>query len=223
MIETMAATKAELNSEVALLRAEAGFVADPDRRDVTYWYQKGLSKFFLLHEVMKYAKVHRWVEKRVAFWRGVQSAWLKQRHLTLINELQDEFREAKELRDHILRLVKPKMTPDGVEVFTVQPKSLEGMIRAFAAVDDVVDRKRKEILDYMQPMMGIVEHSTDDDAKKSPFSPDEMRKIAHQLLEKRRHEKRVELNIQDDDYTGDDDDDTEERKPILDIREGDPA
>lgn len=191
------AHKAFLQAEIAILQVESAFVSDPDRRNIEYWYEKKLSRYYSLYDVLQYAKVHRWNEKRVAFWKGVQSAWLKQKQLTLMQELSTELNETKDIRDHVLRLIKPKRTPDGVEVFTVQPKSLEGMIRAYAALDDVVERKRKDIMEMIEPMLGQSERKSE--TEKQHFSGSEMREIAHQLLSQRRKQRRVELGIEDDD------------------------
>ena len=197
---------------MALLKAETEFIGDPDRRSVEYWFdQAGLGRLMALDSVRRYAHDQRWHERRQAFWRGVKAAYLKQKHTELIRTRHAELREAQEMRDTIYRAVKPRIGQDGQERLPIQPRSYEGMVRAFATLDAVVEGKRDAILAAVEPMLAAAEESKDEGAADLPFHPNEMRKIAHGLLAARREARHADLLIEED--PEDDENGNEEKQP----------
>ena len=188
----------------ALLATETAFIADPDRRSVEYWYQ-GISGVVSLDRVRDYAREQRWVERRQAFWRGVQAAWLKQRHLELIRQRVSELKDATEIRDVLVRQLRPRMGRDGIEYLPVKINSYEAGVRAFVAVDGMIEGKRGTILEDLDPLLAQAEQSDDGVKRDLPFSRTEMRGIAHGLLKARRTARRKELSMEDDDDSDSDD------------------
>lgn len=187
----------------AILEAESSYICDPERRPVEYWHQEVLERYQKgLDWTRRYALDNRWAERRQSFWRGVQAAWLRQQQMALLQSRASELMEAQELRTHIYRMVKPKVV-NGVLTTTIQPKSYEGMVRTFIQLDDMIEGKRDAVLATVDPMLGRAEAEMQDDHQKPqlPFSGDEMRHMAHNLLQARRQKRRAEMMIEETDGT----------------------
>jgi len=184
-------------TQLLLLRTEAEFIADPNRRALEWWWDRLLSRKMVLPTFLDYARRHHWVERRVAFWRGVQAAWLRQKHVQLT--------EASELRGKVFQFIRPKVDERGVERFPIAPRSWEGMIKAYAILDDLVECKRAAILTSIEPMLAASEQELAGaaaDGRELPFNRDEMRQLAHNLLRERRRRRWEDMGIDEDD--GDD-------------------
>lgn len=180
-----------------LLRAETAYICDPERRSVEHWHREFLRTLQPLEATQQQAAEARWSERRQAFWRGVQAAWLRQHQVSLLRSRAEELTEALELRSEIYRMIRPRMV-DGVAVFPVQPKSFEGLVTAFAKIDQMIESKREAVLGAINPALGRME--TESEAagphRELPFSGQEMRRLAHELLKARRKKDksaRVEL------------------------------
>lgn len=176
----------------ALLEAETAYICDPERRPVDYWHLELLRSLQPIAETQKYAAEQKWAERRQSFWRGVQAAWLRQKQVSLLRSREEELTEALELRSQIYHMIKPREV-DGVSVFTVQPRSLEGLMGAYCKLDQMIESKRDAVLGVIGPALGRADAEAEgaSERKRLPFSADEMRKLAHSLLESRR-KKRLE-------------------------------
>lgn len=187
----------ELNQSV--LQAEASYICDPERRPVEYWHQEFIERWAKqLDWSRRYALENRWAERRQSFWRGVQAAWLRQQQMALLQTRATELIEAQELRGQIYSMIKPKKVGDTM-VFPIQPRSYEGMVRTFIQLDDMIEGKRDAVMQQVDPMLGRAEAEMGDDEKRPqlPFSGDEMRHMAHNLLQARRSKRRAEMMITD--------------------------
>lgn len=203
----------------ALLTIETEYITDPDRRSLEWWFES-LSGKFSLESMRKYATENKWFERRQAFWRGVQAQWLRQRSQQLIQTRCDELKEAVELRAAVFHFCKPEQAIDGTIKWPIKPNSYEGMLRAFVQLDGVVEAKREAITQTIDPLLALVDQAKPQDEQDEehvhdmPFDRDEMRVLAHGLLERRRTSRRAQLGIEDDDANDDDDtinnDDNEE-------------
>ena len=189
----------------ALLRAETEVIVDPKRRPIEYWHREHCSDHLPIAYVRKVAADNKWLQRRHAFWAGVQRSWLKQAHVQLVQQRASELNETLDLRGRVYQLITPKKDDQGREHFPIPPKSWEGMIKAFAVLDSMAESKRTLIMGGVEPMLSKVEE-TADKVGGLPFTPDEMRSLAHGLLAKRRHIRRANLGIEDDD----DEDDLDE-------------
>ena len=211
-------------TEKMLLRCESEFITDPQRRAIEHWYDAILTRTVTIDVTRQYALEHRWAERRQAFWRGVQAAWLKQRHIALLEQRRTELYQALELRGQAFELIRPKTAEDGTLVFAVQPKSWEGAVRAFATLDDMVETKREAVMHSIEPMLAEAEAALTSGGGAPvdlPFSRAEMRDVAHNLLAKRRIQRRADLGIEDEDddededETGDDEGDHVARGDVV--------
>ena len=207
-------------AERLLLRAESEFIADPQRRSLEYWYEQILVKAVPVDTVRRYALENHWSERRQSFWRGVQAAWLKQRHTQLLQQRSTELHQATDLRAKAYDLIRPKIGPDGVERFPIQPKSWEGAVRAFVSLDDMVETKREAIMSQLEPMLAAAEEVREEGPAELPFSREEMRDIAHGLLRQRRKRRRLEMGLADEDEEDDEGDESENEgvgEPLGDV------
>lgn len=193
-------------TEQVLLRAETEFIADPHRRSVEHWYNELLHQLISLDYARQYAADNHWIERRQSFWKGVQAAWLKERHVQLVQQRSSELHQAIDLRSKAYELIRPKIDEKGVEQFPIQPRSWEGAVRAFVALDDMVETKREYILTQIEPMIAQSEEQQIEERSELPFTRDEMRKLAHGLLQARRKRRRQEMGIEDEDENGTNDD-----------------
>ncbi len=185
----------------SILEAESSYICDPERRPVEYWHQEFLERYQKeLDWTRRYALDNRWAERRQSFWRGVQAAWLRQQQMALLQTRAQELMEAQELRTQIFTMIKPKMV-NGIMTTSIQPKSYEGMVRTFIQLDDLIEGKRDAVLATVDPMLGRTEAEMQDDHQKPqlPFSGDEMRHLAHNLLGARRRKRRAEMLIEEND------------------------
>jgi hypothetical protein len=195
------------DTQILLLRTESEFIADPNRRSLEWWWDRMLSKHLVLPTFQEHARTHHWVERRLAFWRGVQAAWLRQKHVSLVQARVAELAEASELKGKVFQFIRPKVDERGIERFPIAPRSWEGMIKAYAILDDLVETKRAAILTSIEPMLAASEQEiagAASEGRELPFNKDEMRRLAHNLLRERRKRRREELGIDDDDDREDD-------------------
>lgn len=211
-------------TEDKLLRAQVEFIADPARRSVEFWYERLLVRLMPIDRVRRYALENHWAEKRQAFWKGVEAAWLKQHETHLIQKRITEMHELEELRGQAYQLIRPRKGPDGVLRFPVQPKSWEGVVRSFVTLDDSVETKRAAILNELEPMLAAREEEPEVEGRSIlPFSPDEMRHLARDLLSMRRKRRHLELGIEDDEDDDDDEEPETEARPEGDMAGSDPG
>lgn len=188
-----------------LLQIETDYITDPERRSSEWWYEQ-VSHQIALETLRTYAQQNKWLERRQAFWRGVQAQWLRQRGQELIQARVQELAEFKDLRLVLLQFCQPRRSPDGTLTWPIKPNSYEGMLRALINVDDAMDRKREAVASIIDPMLAQVERERAEDdgddernASELPFDKDEMRSVAHNLLTRRRAQRRARLEIDDDD------------------------
>lgn len=180
--------------DLALLRVETEFVCDPHRRSVEYWFEKMQPRGVVLDGLREHSRQHRWIEKRQAFWKGVQAAYLKQRHLELIRARHSELQDAQEIQAQMHDLIRPRA--DGT--LPVQARSYEGVVRAYVAVDSLIESKREAILAGIDPLLAEAEKSPDDGAVQDlPFDTKELRQVAYGLLGTRMKQRRDQLMIED--------------------------
>lgn len=187
------------NLDRAILQAEASYICDPDRRPVEQWHQEYIEPYEKqLDWTRRYALDNRWQERRQSFWRGVQAAWLRQQQMALLQTRASELIEAQELRAQVYDLIKPKKVGD-VMVFPIKPRSYEGMVRTFIQLDDMIETKRDAVMTQVDPLLGRAEAEMREGEQKPqlPFSGEEMRQMAHNLLQARRQKRRVEMAIED--------------------------
>lgn len=188
----------------ALLQAETDYITDPDRRTPDFWWEKKLGRNISLADLRAYAVKNKWAERRQSFWRGVQAAWLKETHIELIRSRSEELNDALSIRSIISKQLKP--TPSGKLPFKVN--SYEGLLRAFCAIDSLIEGKRDAVMDSVEPLLAAAEADKlqrDGQTQDLPFSKAEMRSLAHQLLRSRRKTRRANLMIEED-YAEDDPD-----------------
>lgn len=200
---------AKKDREISVLGAESAFITDADRHTVDYWYDKLLRNVCDLDWLRKYALTNKWHERRSSFWKGVQAAWLRQRHVKLVHERFEELVDIQQVRAAVLEMLRPVTRADGTKHLRWEPKSLGELVRAFVQLEDLSETKRDLILNAIDPMLASAEQQAgrDQDAvekRNLPFSRAEMRSMAHQMLAKRITQRRKELGIEDDD-DGDDD------------------
>jgi hypothetical protein len=192
------------DQELALLQTETWFISDPDRNSLDYWYAQRCHGLRIPWERMQeYARTNLWLERRQAFWRGVESAYLKQQQVRYLQQLAAELDDATNLRAKVYHLINPKVNPKtGAQEWPVLPKSLEGMIRALAVLDDMVESKRDRAMAVMNPMIEAADAQKEALAlpgQEVHFTAAEMRQLAHGLLRQRRAARRKQLGIEDDD------------------------
>lgn len=181
-------------TEMVVLQCETEFICDPHRRTVEYWHEKTRPTGVSLDDLRLYASQNKWHDKRQAFWRGVQAAYLKQSHMQLIRARTSELKEAQDLQAEIHKQIKPRA--DGT--LAVKPRSYEGMVRAYTAVDALIEGKRDSILASIDPLLADSEVSADEGGTAElPFDAGEMRHVAHSLLQTRLNRRREELAIDD--------------------------
>lgn len=193
--------------EEALLQIETEFITDLDRRSVDWWVNN-LKIVISLDYVRKYSEENKWVERRKAFWGGVQAQWLRERGQELILMRKEELREVSNLRAEILQFCTPAVSETGELIWPIKPTSLEGMIKVFIQLDGVVETKRDAIADSLSPLLSLIEREKENNNEQSsniPFNQDEMRILAHNLLRRRQLQHRSKFGIEDNDN----DEDTE--------------
>jgi hypothetical protein len=189
----------------AVLQAESGYICDPERHPVEYWHQEYIERWGRpLDWTRRYSVDNRWKERRMAYWRGVQAAWLRQEQMALISARRAELMDALELRSQLYSMIKPKMVGDTL-IFPIQPKSYEGLVRTFIQLDDMVEGKRDAVMQQVDPMLGRAEAEmlADEQRPQLPFTGTEMRHMAHNLLTARREKRRAEMMIEDGTETDD--------------------
>ncbi len=88
-----------------------------------------------------------------------------------------------ELRANLLKLVTPEVDDKGKLAFQVQPRSLEGVIKAFRETSILLQMYRQTVLQQLEPHAPSV--VDEDRVTKGPFTDEEAGQIAEQLLKKR--------------------------------------
>jgi len=183
----------------AVLQAEAGYICDPHSRDVEYWHQEHLEKHRVALEwTRQYAHENKWRERRQSFWRGVQAAWLRQNQQAILAARQADLHDMDALSAELYAMIKPKVIGN-VLVLPVQARSYEGMLKAWIQLAEAVDHRREQVMRQMDPLLGQAEAGLAGEEARTqlPFSGDEMRRLAHNLLQARRERFRADLMIEE--------------------------
>lgn len=181
-------------TELAVLQVETEFICDPQRRTVEFWHERAAPPI-TLDALRLYAAENKWHERRQAFWRGVQAAYLKQSHISLIRTRMAELKDVQLIQEQVHTQIKP--AADGS--LKVRPRSYEGMVRAYCALDTIKESKREAVLAAIDPLLAEVEKVDGQQQQRQiPFSPVEMRQVAHALLRARLKQRREELAIEDE-------------------------
>ena len=162
---------------------EVAFITDKQRRPAEYWWDQMCSGHLTLTTFLKRVKRANWAARRDQYWSEVTQEILRQSKYRAVHDRLNDLREIQQLRSDALEAITPTIV-DGRKKYPVAPSSLEGMIRAFAVLDQLADGKRDTILTMIEP-----ELARDVNAEKTTaFSPDEMRRVARTLLESRQRE-----------------------------------
>ncbi|MBT8428298.1 MAG: hypothetical protein KJN79_00150 [Gammaproteobacteria bacterium] len=181
----------------ALLAAELAYTSDPEMRPVEHFHAEHLHPLGQpLAVTRQYASEQMWAERRAAFLEGVKARWLREGQMHLLNTRRTELVEAQDLRGQIYEMLKPRLI-DGVMTFPIQPRSLEGLVQSFIRLDDMIESKREAVLSVVNPMLDNAQADAEQ-APTLPFSGDEMRRLAHQLLQSRRKTRRAQMDGDDD-------------------------
>jgi len=190
-----------------LVTIEHAYLTDPLRRGIEHWhYELDPDRRLTVETVRAAAAEGRWIERRQAYWRGVQDAWLRQSELALVQQRISELQELKDLRDQTRRHLQPTIGEDGTVVFPYRPRSYEGAIKAYVQLDAALEAKRDAVLETINPLLGRTSAEAPGD-QRLPYSPDELRTIASALLAARRQRQTAALL---EDRDGDDDEEGEE-------------
>lgn len=192
-----------------LMAVEHAYLTDPLRRGVDHWhYELDPDRRLTAETVRAAAAEGRWVERRQAYWHGVQDAWLRQTELALVQQRIAELQELKDLRDQTRRHLQPTITEDGTMVFPYKPRSYEGAIKSYVQLDAALEVKRDAVLETINPLLGRTSAEAPTD-QRLPYSHDELKTIATALLAARRQRQTAAL-LEDRDSDDDDDDGNDE-------------
>ena len=142
-----------------------------------------------------------WIQRRAAYWLGVQNAYLRAEEMAITQQRIEELREAKELRDFTRMQLQPRRGEGGELVFPLKPRSYEGAVRAYCHLDTILETKREAVLQSLDPLLARSQGAPE---RKLPFSTEELRQMAHSLIETRRQRM---VTVLDDDESEEADDD----------------
>jgi hypothetical protein len=200
--------------EKDLLRIEKEYIADTEVRSVDYWYMQVCgtnpkSSDLTSVDVLNRASQERWKEKRQMFRNGVLSAWLKHQSQKILHQKIVETNQVIEIRNALQQYVKPGTDADGKQTLPVEPKSYEGVVGAFVKVDELMSKRRDDIMESLDPMLATAGKAATPDDRESPFNEKEQREIAYSLLKQRRIERQKRLGIYEPDENDDDSNESE--------------
>jgi hypothetical protein len=193
-----------------LVAVEHAYLTDPLRRGVEHWhYELDPDKRLAVETVRAAALEGRWVERRQAYWRGVQDAWLRQSELALVQQRISELQEIKDLRDQTHRHLRPTLGEDGTMVYPYRPRSYEGAVKAYVQLDAALEAKREAVLETINPLLGRAQADAPADAR-LPYTHDELQTIAGALLAARRQKQTAALIVERDAEDDAEDEDEDE-------------
>jgi hypothetical protein len=81
-------------------------------------------------------------------------------------------------------MVMARTGPGGQRIIKVQPKSYEGMVRAFVQVDERVEALRDSLLSMVEPELRAEAEKPED--AQQVFEKDDMRAVVRMLLQRKR-------------------------------------
>lgn len=189
------------NPDKRWMLAETEFVGDPELRPIEFFRKKHLPDV-PLDQIKKRAEAEAWDARRMSFWQGVKAAYLRGKQMTLLRERDTELEEAQELRSQLYQVIKPRNI-NGILSFPVEPKSYEGVLGAYVKLEQLIESKRAAMLDAIQPALSETEDQLAAQGREAtepealPFSDDELRQMAHKILDARRAD-RLKSKDQDD-------------------------
>lgn len=180
--------------EEAVRKAEVAYLTDRQRRPLEYWWEQLCAELIGLSDFQRRAAQGRWPARRREWWDEVQQEVLRQSKFRAVSDRVQELQQVQAVRSDVLEAIRPRriVGPDGEEIvrYPIQPKSYEGMVRAFALMDQLADGKRDEILGMIDPDLKAEEAAA---VKTAVLPPEEMRLTARTLLEFRRASQLKEL------------------------------
>jgi hypothetical protein len=201
LVQTSGAAK-RWQIEEAYRQMELAYITDEQLRTVEYWWQQLAANVVGLRAAMERCRKARWEQRREKFRRGVLQGALQKAKYQAIRTLSAELQKVQALRDQTYEMVMAKIGPDGRRIIKVQPKSYEGMVRAFVVVDARVESLRDALLSMVEPELQRSADKAGSDAEEV-FAKDDMRAVVRMLLER----KRVKQGIGADDDDNDNDED----------------
>jgi hypothetical protein len=206
-------------TDIELMRVNVEYQRDLQLRSLEYWYQRRMVGKMALETFLEYARVFHWEEQRMAFWRGVAAKWLHGEEAQLLQLRHDEISEIANIRSYALEQLKPRKGADGVEYLPIQPKTWEGAVKAFCDLDKLLESKRMtqetivgQLLAALSSVGNVEERKggTDEISGEMPFSREELRHLAHSMLEMRMTQRRAEMGIGEHNPQGEGDEDGDE-------------
>jgi hypothetical protein len=208
----MQAIRPDQRWETMLLQIESEYLSDPERHSLEWWHQFVREKIFI-DDLRRWAAEQRWDQRRTAYWRGVQAAWLRGQSQLLLTARTKELADAQLLRSGLFEAITPQRSPGGGVELPFNVTSYEGAVRAFVAVDALIENKRDKISLQLVPMLEEAETAVEGGAPTKisanvPLDGNEIRRIAHLLLTE--HRESMAVVEDEDDTDNDDDDQTEE-------------
>jgi hypothetical protein len=193
-----------------LVRLEAEYVADPDRRSIEYWHQY-VRAVIPIDDLRKIVLSERWDQRRRAYWRGVQAAWLRGQQQRILVTRDKELQDALELRDMYYSYIKPQQTEQGIRL-PLEPSSYDGALRAYVALDGMIEGKRDKMIGALVPLLDAAEAGKAEslllpEKSGALLDGNETRALAHHLLKITREKRRREMGIIDVPVKEDEDND----------------
>jgi hypothetical protein len=187
----------------ALRKAEVAYITDPKQRSINHWWRMLCSGIIHPGTFKNIAVRGRWADRRDRWWQEATQKVLNKTQLRVVRDRVRELGELQSVRNELFELIQPKIV-DGRKIFAVQPSTLEGLVRAFAKIDELGDAKRDSVMASIEPDLIREEFGED----KLPFKHEEIENVVKVLLNGRFTEqrKRLEAHQESDNGTEDESD-----------------
>jgi hypothetical protein len=169
-------------TQIYFMRAEIAFLTDPLFRPPEFFYtlMRGTVN---LQTYRERVVEDRWEAQREKVKAQAKAELVRRVSSHNVKEQVREAEQISQLRGWLFELLTPSRNEDGSLEWKVQPKSLEGCIKAFQDVSVLLQMYRQTVLQQIEPHAPVV--VDEESVSRGPFTDEEAGQIAEQLLRKR--------------------------------------
>jgi hypothetical protein len=182
-----------LNRELLFAKARLGYITDLHQRAAeAFW--PNMEGTISPAAFVKRATAEGWEAQRRKIWAMAQAELAQRISKQVVKDQMDEVQELMQVRSWLFKLIAPtEHTDDDGNVvleFPVEPKSLEGVVKAYRDISVLLTMTRQHVLQVIEPQAPAVEDAGSGAMRAGPLTRedagDAARLIMTRNLRKRR-------------------------------------
>jgi|6_EtaG_2_1085325.scaffolds.fasta_scaffold16506_3 hypothetical protein len=174
-----------LSRELLFAKARLGYITDLHQRAVeAFWPQ--MEGTMSPHAFVKRATNEGWEAQRRKIWAMAQAELARRISKQVVKDQMAEVQELMQVRSWLFKLIAPseRKDDDGNTVleFPVEPKSLEGVVKAYKDISVLLTMTRQHVLQVIEPQAPAVEDAGSGAMRAGPLTREDAGDVARSIM-----------------------------------------